>query len=101
LVGGIVFGIGMALMEESVIDTASGRVVNANVADYLMPVNADIPDIQTIVVNSSDTVTTPMGIKGIGELPTVGVAAAIANAIHHATGVRVRQLPIRLDMLLS
>ena len=63
--------------------------------------NADIPDIQTIVVEAPDTVSTPLGLKGIGELPTVGVAAAIANAVFHATGTRVRELPIRLDKLLA
>jgi xanthine dehydrogenase YagR molybdenum-binding subunit len=101
LFGGIIFGIGMALMEETVIDAVSGRIVNSNIAEYLMPVNADIPDIQTIVVNDSDMITTGLGIKGIGELPTVGAAAAIANAVFHATGVRIRDLPIRLEMLLS
>jgi xanthine dehydrogenase YagR molybdenum-binding subunit len=100
LIGGIVFGIGMALMEETRIDPELGRVVNANIAEYHVPVNADIPDIETIVVEAPDTVTTPLGIKGIGELPTVGVAAAIANAVYHATGTRVRELPIRLDKLL-
>jgi xanthine dehydrogenase YagR molybdenum-binding subunit len=100
LIGGIVFGIGMALMEETRIDPELGRIVNANIADYLVPVNADIPDIETIVVEAPDTVTTPLGIKGIGELPTVGVAAAIANAVYHATGTRVRELPVRLDKLL-
>ncbi len=101
LIGGIVFGIGMALMEETRVDSETARIVNANIADYLMPVNADIPDIETIMVDSApDMVTTPLGVKGIGELPTVGVAAAIANAVHHATGTRIRELPIRLDKLL-
>ena len=99
LLGAMVFGIGRALMEETVIDAASGRNVNANIADYLVPVNADIPDIQTIVVDRAYMITTDLGIKGIGELPTVGAAAAIANAVYHATGVR--DLPIRLEMLLS
>jgi xanthine dehydrogenase YagR molybdenum-binding subunit len=100
LIGGIVFGIGMALMEESRVDPEFGRIVNANIADYLVPVNADIPEIETIMVDSPDLVTSPLGIKGIGELPMVGVAAAIANAVYHATGTRVRTLPIRLDKLL-
>lgn len=100
LMGGIVFGIGMALLEETRVDRETGRIVNANIADYLMPVNADVPDIQTIVVDAPDLVTTPLGIKGIGELPMVGVAAAIANAVYHATGTRVRDLPIRLDKLM-
>jgi xanthine dehydrogenase YagR molybdenum-binding subunit len=101
LIGGIVFGIGMALMEETRIDPEFGRPVNANIAEYLVPVNADIPDIKTIVVDAPDMVTTSLGIKGIGELPMVGVAAAIANAVYHATGVRVRDLPVRLDKILA
>ena len=101
LIGGIVFGIGMALLEETRVDSETGRIVNANIADYLMPVNADIPEIATIMVGTPDLVTTPLGVKGIGELPMVGVAAAIANAVYHATGTRVRELPIRLDKLLA
>jgi xanthine dehydrogenase YagR molybdenum-binding subunit len=101
LIGGIVFGIGMALLEETRVDPETGRIVNANIADYLMPVNADIPEIATIMVGAPDLVTTPLGVKGIGELPMVGVAAAIANAVYHATGTRVRELPIRLDKLMA
>jgi len=100
LIGGITYGIGMALLEETLIDGETGRVVNPNVAEYLMPVNADVPDIQTIVVPNDDTVSNPLGAKGIGELPMVGVAAAIANAVYHATGVRVRKLPIRIEDVL-
>jgi xanthine dehydrogenase YagR molybdenum-binding subunit len=97
LIGGITYGIGMALLEETLIDSETGRVVNSNVADYLMPVNADVPDIQTIIVPNDDTNSNPLGAKGIGELPMVGVAAAIANAVYHATGVRVRKVPIRIE----
>ncbi len=100
LIGGITYGIGMALLEETLIDSETGRVVNANVAEYLMPVNADIPDIQTIIVANDDTNSNPLGAKGIGELPMVGVAAAIANAVYHATGVRVRKVPIRIEDVL-
>jgi len=100
LIGGIIYGIGMALFEETQVDGETGRVVNANVAEYVMPVNADIPDIQTIVVPNDDTNSNPLGAKGIGELPTVGVAAAVANAVYHATGVRVRKLPIRVEDVL-
>ncbi len=100
LIGGIVFGIGMALLEETRVDPETGRIVNANIADYLLPVNADVPDIATIMVDAPDLVTTPLGLKGIGELPMVGVAAAIANAVYHATGTRVRELPVRLDKLM-
>ena len=101
LIGGIIFGIGMALLEESRTDAETGRIVNGNLADYLVPVNADVPEIETILVEAPDFVTTPLGVKGIGELPTVGVAAAIANAVYHATGTRIRELPIRLDKLLA
>jgi xanthine dehydrogenase YagR molybdenum-binding subunit len=74
--------------------------VNANVAEYLMPVNADVPDIQAILVANDERNSNPLGAKGIGELPTVGVAAAVANAVFHATGVRVRDLPVRVEQLL-
>jgi xanthine dehydrogenase YagR molybdenum-binding subunit len=100
LIGGMVFGIGMALLEETRVDERTGRTLNANIADYMVPVCADVPDIETIMIEAPDTITTPMGIKGIGELPIVGVAAAIANAVYHASGVRVRELPIRLDKIL-
>jgi xanthine dehydrogenase YagR molybdenum-binding subunit len=100
LIGGITYGIGMALFEETLVDGETGRVVNANIAEYVVPVNADIPDIQTIVVPNDDTNSNPLGAKGIGELPMVGVAAAIANAVYHATGVRVRKVPIRIEDIL-
>jgi xanthine dehydrogenase YagR molybdenum-binding subunit len=101
MLGGIVFGIGMALLEQTRVDPASGRYTNANIAEYLVPVNADIPDLQVIVVDAPDLVTDPYGAKGVGELPTVGAAAAIANAIYHATGRRVRELPIRVEDVLT
>jgi xanthine dehydrogenase YagR molybdenum-binding subunit len=100
LIGGIVFGLGMALFEETHVDGETGRVVNANVAEYLLPVNADVPDITAIMVKNDELVSNPLGAKGIGELPIVGVAAAVANAVYHATGVRVRKLPIRIEDLL-
>ena len=99
--GGIVFGIGMALLEETTVDLNVGRVTNPNIAEYLMPVNADIPDIRTIFIAEEDRLVNPVGVKGLGELPIVGVAAAIANAVWHATGKRVRDLPIRLEKLLA
>ena len=101
LIGGITYGIGMALLEETLIDGETGRIVNSNVAEYLMPVNRDIPDIQTILVENNETNSNPLGVKGIGELPMVGVAAAIANAVYHATGVRVRKVPIRIEDVLT
>ncbi len=101
LLGGIVFGLGMALFEETHVDGETGRIVNANVAEYLMPVNADVPDIQAILVSNEELTSNPLGAKGIGELPMVGVAAAVANAVYHATGVRVRKLPIRIEDVLT
>ena len=82
-------------------DGETGRIVNTNVAEYSMPVNADVPDIQTIIVPNDELNSNPLGAKGIGELPMVGVAAAMANAVYHATGVRVRKVPIRIEDLLA
>jgi xanthine dehydrogenase YagR molybdenum-binding subunit len=100
LIGGIIYGLGMALLEETHVDGETGRIVNANIADYLVPVNADVPDIQAIVVENDELTSNPLGAKGIGELPMTGVAAAVANAVYHATGVRVRKVPIRIEDLL-
>ena len=89
-------GIGMALREETLIDHRDGRIANANIAEYLVPVNADVQDIKVIFVDEPDD-SNPLGVKGVGEIGIVGVAAAIANAVYHATGMRVRDLPITLD----
>jgi xanthine dehydrogenase YagR molybdenum-binding subunit len=99
IMGGVVWGIGMALHEEALTDHAFGRIMNANIAEYHVPVNADIHDIKVIFVDEPDSVINPLGIKGVGEIGIVGVAAAIANALYHATGKRVRDLPITLDKL--
>lgn len=99
VMGSVVGGIGMALHEETVFDHAFGRIMNANVAEYHMPVNADVHDIKVIFVDEPDDQVNPLGIKGVGEIGIVGVAAAIANAVYHATGTRVRDLPITLDKL--
>ena len=101
LLGGIVFGIGQALTEVAVPDFATGRYLNANISDYLLPVNADVPEITVETVQFPDTVVDPLGARGLGELPIVGVAAAIANAVHHATGKRIRHLPIRVEDVLA
>ncbi|WP_048863329.1 xanthine dehydrogenase family protein molybdopterin-binding subunit, partial [Acidisphaera rubrifaciens] len=100
IMGGVVFGIGMALTEATVADHRHGRIVNANLADYHMPVHADIGDIDVVFVDEPDALTSPLGVKGVGEIGVVGTAAAIANAVHHATGVRIASLPITLDKLL-
>jgi xanthine dehydrogenase YagR molybdenum-binding subunit len=100
LKGGIVMGVGMALLEEGLLDVHSGRVANANLADYHVPVNADIGNIDVCVVDENDTAFNPLGARGIGEIGITGVAAAIANAVFHATGKRIRDLPITLDKLV-
>jgi len=99
ILGSVVWGIGMALQEESVIDQTFGRFMNHNLAEYHVPVNADIHDIDVIFVEEKDDIINPLGAKGLGEIGIVGVAAAIANAVFHATGKRVRDLPITLDKI--
>ena len=99
ILGGVVWGIGMALHEETVIDHRLGRIMNANIAEYHVPVHADVHDIKVIFVDEEDD-SNPLGLKGVGEIGIVGVAAAIANAVYHATGKRVRDLPITLDKLM-
>ena len=100
LMGGVVWGVGMALMEQTEYDLRYGRAVNANLAEYHVPVNADIGAIDIVVVPEKDMHVNPLGAKGIGEIGITGVAAAIANAVYHATGKRVRDLPITLDKVL-
>jgi xanthine dehydrogenase YagR molybdenum-binding subunit len=101
MMGGVVWGIGMALHEETLFDHRFGRVMNANIAEYHVPVNADVHDINVIFVDEPDEAINPLGIKGLGEIGIVGVAAAIANAVYHATGKRVRDLPITLDKVVQ
>jgi xanthine dehydrogenase YagR molybdenum-binding subunit len=100
MIGGAVGGIGMAMTEEAVFDDRYGRYVNGNFADYHVPVNADIPQIQAIFIDKADPVINPVGTKGIGEISLIGVAAALANAVYNATGKRVRELPITPDKLI-
>ena len=100
MLGGIVWGVGMALLEESVRDGRDGRIVNGNLAEYHVPVNADIGAIDISFVAESDPFVNSLGVKGIGEIGITGVPAAIANAIFNATGKRIRDLPITLDKLL-
>jgi xanthine dehydrogenase YagR molybdenum-binding subunit len=99
-IGGIVGGIGMALLEETVWDPRNARAVNANLADYHVPVNADIPDIDAQFIEEEDRHVNPLGAKGIAELALVGVAPAVASAVYHATGKRVRDLPITPEKVL-
>jgi xanthine dehydrogenase YagR molybdenum-binding subunit len=99
--GGMIGGIGMALMEQTALDARDGRPVNAHMADYLMPVNLDIGQLEALFVDEDDPYVNTLGVKGLGEIALVGMAPAIANAIHHATGKRVRHLPIRIEDVLT
>jgi len=100
-VGGMIGGIGMALMEHSVVDARNGRIPNANFAEYAVPVHADAPPLMDVIfVEEHDPHVNPLGVKGVGEIAMVGVAPAIASAIFHATGKRIRELPITPDKLL-
>lgn len=99
LMGGMVWGLGMALTEATVLDERLGHFVNADLAEYHVPVNADVRDVEVVVLEESDALVSPLGAKGLGEIGIVGMAAAIANAVHHATGVRVRELPITIASL--
>lgn len=100
-VGGMIGGIGMVLMEHSVVDPRNGRITNANLAEYAVPVHADAPSVMDVIfVEEHDPHVNPLGVKGLGEIAMVGVAPAIANAIFHATGRRIRELPVTPDKLL-
>ncbi|HEX5146473.1 MAG TPA: molybdopterin cofactor-binding domain-containing protein, partial [Conexibacter sp.] len=101
LVGGMTMGIGMALTEESVLDREHGGFLNHDLAQYHVPVNADVRGVEAHWVEEDDPHLNPMGSKGIGEIGIVGTAAAIGNAFFHATGVRVRELPLRPDRVLA
>ncbi|MDT7793610.1 MAG: xanthine dehydrogenase YagR molybdenum-binding subunit, partial [Mycobacterium sp.] len=96
-IGGMVGGIGMALLEGTQLDYRDGRIVNANMSDYLVPVNADVPALDATYLPAEDNIADPLGVKGLGELVIVGVPAAIANAVFNATGRRVTDLPITLE----
>ena len=100
ILGGVVMGIGSALEEESMMDTRIGRFMNHNLGEYHVPVNADIHDIEVIFVEEEDRAN-PLGVKGLGEIGVVGTAAAIANAVFHATGKRIRHLPITVDKIIG
>jgi xanthine dehydrogenase YagR molybdenum-binding subunit len=101
ILGAVVGGIGMALHEETLVDHALGRLMNHSLAEYHVPVNADVHAIDVIFVDERDGVINPLGVKGVGEIGIVGTAAAIANAVYHATGQRVRDLPITLDKVMG
>ncbi|HVV82950.1 MAG TPA: molybdopterin cofactor-binding domain-containing protein, partial [Kofleriaceae bacterium] len=101
LMGGMVWGLGMATREQSVRDPRSGRMVTRDLADYHVPVHADVPAIDILLVPEHDPFVNELGVKGLGEIGVTGVAAAIANAVYHATGTRLRELPIKIEDLLA
>ena len=101
ILGGVVMAIGAALEEETFLDHKLGRFMNHNLAEYHVPVNADIDQIDVIFVHEEDKKTSPIGAKGLGEIGIVGTGAAIANAVFHATGNRIRTLPITIDKVLG
>jgi xanthine dehydrogenase YagR molybdenum-binding subunit len=98
--GGMIWGLSFALHEEAIIDRRSGRVVNANLAEYRVPVNADVPSLEALMIEEYDPHVNALGIKGVGEIGITGSAGAVANAVWHATGIRVRRFPIGIDDLV-
>ena len=98
--GGIIWGLGQALLEHTVTDRRYGRILTPNLSRYLVPVHADVPDIEILFVDGFDPHASEIGAKGIGEIGPIGVPGAIANAVYHATGKRIRDFPITLDKLL-
>jgi xanthine dehydrogenase YagR molybdenum-binding subunit len=98
---GMIWGIGSALHEQTEIDPRTSRYVNTNLADYMIPVNADVGEVRIIMIPEEDRLINPLGVKGIGEIGIVGTSAALANAIYHATGQRLRDLPLRIDSLIT
>lgn len=100
LLGGMIWGVSFALHEEAIVDRRSGRIVNANLAEYHVPVNADVPSLEVLTVDEHDPHVNALGIKGVGEIGITGSAAAVANAVWHATGIRVRRFPIRIEDLV-
>ena len=100
LMGGMLWGMSQALLEGTRMDIRHGRWANASLGDYLVPVNVDAPDVDVEFIDVDDQVTGPLGVKGVGEIGQVGSSAAIANAVYHATGYRVRELPIAVEHML-
>ena len=101
LMGGMIWGVSSALHEAAHVDPRHGNWVNGDLAEYLMPVHADIPEIDAVLLDGSDDKANPLGVKGVGELGNCGSGAAVANAVFNATGVRVRDFPITLDKIIS
>jgi xanthine dehydrogenase YagR molybdenum-binding subunit len=101
LYGGMIWGMSFALQEEAVMDRRSGRTLNANLAEYHIPVNADVPSFEALLIEEHDPHVNALGIKGVGEIGITGSAGAVANAVWHATGIRVRRFPIGIEHLVT
>jgi xanthine dehydrogenase YagR molybdenum-binding subunit len=101
LFGGMIWGMSFALHEHAITDHRSGRILNANLAEYHVPVNADVPSLDVLTIEEHDPHVNALGIKGVGEIGITGSAGAVANAVWHATGVRVRRFPIRIEDLVT
>jgi xanthine dehydrogenase YagR molybdenum-binding subunit len=101
LFGGMIWGVSFALHEQAVMDRRSGRMLNADLAEYHIPVNADVPSLDVLTIDERDPHVNALGIKGVGEIGVTGSAGAVANAVWHATGIRVRRFPIRIDDLVA
>jgi xanthine dehydrogenase YagR molybdenum-binding subunit len=99
--GGMIWGVSFALHEKAIVDHRSGRIMNANLAEYHVPVNADIPSMEALMIEEHDPHVNPLGIKGVGEIGITGSAGAVANAIWHATGIRVRRFPVAIEELVT
>lgn len=100
LQGGMIWGVGSVLHEATEIDHRHARFVNSDLGEYFLPVNADLPSVTALIVEEVDEHVNPLGVKGVGELGITGVNAAVANAVHHATGRRLREVPIRMEQLI-
>jgi xanthine dehydrogenase YagR molybdenum-binding subunit len=99
--GGMIWGMSFALHEQAVMDHRSGRTLNANLAEYHIPVNADVPSLEALLIDEHDPHVNALGIKGVGEIGITGLAGAVANAVWHATGIRLRRFPIRIEDLVT
>jgi xanthine dehydrogenase YagR molybdenum-binding subunit len=99
--GGMIWGVSFALHEKAIVDHRSGRIMNANLAEYHVPVNADVPSMDALMIEEHDPHVNPLGIKGVGEIAITGSAGAVANAVWHATGIRVRRFPVAIEELLQ
>ena len=97
----MIWGVSFALHEEAIVDRRTGRVMNADLAEYHVPVNADVPSLEALLIHEDDPYVNALGIKGVGEIGITGTAGAIANAVWHATGVRVRKFPVRIEDVMA